>query len=549
MSRSTLHRYTKSRRIKHFMLLLLRSSAGQVKRQASRLSISAALAGYHKEGSHTLSSEEAPMKRLSCYIILLLAGFAGGSLFVGSWLHGQQNPQAVLPRELTSYRDVVKRILPAVVSIETYAKPKPGARANPQFFDDPHFPEEFRRPPGTPRDPKRLGFGSGFFIDPAGVVVTNFHVVEGAEIALVYLQDGRKFTSKNIRSDRRTDVAVILVDAKDARLSGLEFGDSDAMEIGDRVLAVGAPFGLAGSVTQGIVSAKGRNGLNMNMYEDFLQTDAAINPGNSGGPLVNLEGKVVGINAAIKSKSGGFQGVGLAVASNLAKNIVPALRTDGAVKRAYLGAHIRELDREVADRLGAPKDGGVIIAEVFAKTPGAKAGLLAGDILTFIGGKTIKDGNSLQRVVASLPIGKTVDIDVLREGKTQRLTVAIEEQPADYGVAAGAPPPRRNHPFPNATPLDALGVDVAELTADLADDLGFRKGVQGIVITRVHDGGLASLSKLRAGTLVSKIDDTLIATIASAEKALQTASLEKGILLQVVTPQGGVSYVLLKSLR
>ena len=489
------------------------------------------------------------MKRWSYAIALLLAGFAAGSALVGSWLHGQPNQPAALPRELTSYRDVVKRVLPAVVSIETRAKPKPGARPNPQFFDDPNLPEEFRRPPGVPADPNRLGFGSGFFVDPSGVVVTNYHVVEGAEIAIVHLQDGGKFTSKNIRRDRRTDVALILLDMKDVHFPALEFGDSDAMEIGDRVLAVGAPFGLAGSVTQGIVSAKGRNGLNMNMYEDFLQTDAAINPGNSGGPLVSLEGKVVGINAAIKSKSGGFQGVGLAVASNLAKNIVPALRTIGTVQRGYLGAHIRELDRDVADRLGAPKDGGVVVAEVFDKTPAAKAGLHAGDIITSIGGKTVKDGNTLQRVVASLPIDKAVDVDVVRAGKTQRLTVVIEEQPADYGVVVGAPAPRNNARFPNAVPLETLGVDVAELSGDLADDLGYRKGVQGVVITRVHDGGLASLSNLRVGTVISKIEHAAVTTTASAQKAVQTADWTRGIVLQIATPQGGVSYVLVKSLR
>ena len=371
------------------------------------------------------------MKRFSIAIVTLIVGFTAGSALVGSWLHGQPQP-APLPRELTSYRDVVKRVLPAVVSIETRAKVKPGAKANPQFLDDPNLPEEFRRPGA---DPNRFGFGSGFFVDPAGVVVTNYHVVEGAEIAIVSLLDGRKFTSKNIRSDRRTDMAVILLDVKDVRFPSLELGDSDAMEIGDRVLAVGAPFGLAGSVTQGIISAKGRNGLNMNMYEDFLQTDAAINPGNSGGPLVNLEGKVVGVSAAIKSKSGGFQGVGLAVASNLAKNVLEALRTTGSVQRGYLGAHIRELE------FGA-KETGVIIAQVFEKTPAAKAGLQAGDIVTAISGQAVKDGNTLQRIVANLPIDKAADVDIVRAGKMLRLTVVIEAQPADYGVTPSSPGPR-----------------------------------------------------------------------------------------------------------
>ncbi|MBI3822568.1 MAG: trypsin-like peptidase domain-containing protein [Planctomycetes bacterium] len=485
------------------------------------------------------------MKRWLISIVLVLAGFTAGSAL---WLQGQPNPQAVLPRELTSYRDVVKRVLPAVVSIETYAKPKSGAK-NPQFFDDPNIPEPFRKPPGKSADPDRLGFGSGFLADAAGVVVTNYHVVEGAEVAVVLLHDGRKFSSKNIRVDRRTDVAIILLDAKDVRFPALEFGDSDAMEIGDRVLAVGAPFGLAGSVTQGIVSAKGRNGLNMSMYEDFLQTDAAINPGNSGGPLVNLEGKVVGINAAIKSKSGGFQGVGLAVASNLAKSVVPALREHGAVKRGYLGAHIRELDRDVADRLGAPKEGGVVVAEVFDKTPASKAGLKAGDIITTVAGRSVKDGNALQKVIAALPIDKAVDVDVIRAGKTERLTVVIEEQPAEYGVTPAAPAPRNIRPAPPGVAIDALGIDATELTDDLSDDLGHRKGAQGIVITRVHDAGLAAVAGLKVGAVISKIDATRITNPAAAQKALQAADLQRGIVLQVATVQGGVSYVLVKSLR
>ncbi len=373
--------------------------------------------------------------------LFVLIGFVAGSVIVGSWLHGQPQTGA-LPRELTSYRDVVKRVVPAVVSIETRAKPKAGATANPQLFDDPRLPEEFRRPPGTPLDPNKLGFGSGFLIDSSGVVVTNYHVVEGAESAIVTLNDGRKFTAKNIRSDRRTDVALILLDAKDARFQALDFGDSDAMEIGDRVLAVGAPFGLAGSVTHGIISAKGRNGLNMNMYEDFLQTDAAINPGNSGGPLVNLEGKVIGVCAAIKSKSGGFQGVGLAVASNLAKNVVPSLRATGTVKRGYLGAHIREIDPAVAAQFNLALTGGAVIAEVYAMTPAAKAGLKTGDIVIAIGGRSVKDTNVLQRIVAAMPINQAAAVDIVRDGKALRLTVVIEEQPAEYGVGPSSPAPR-----------------------------------------------------------------------------------------------------------
>lgn len=484
------------------------------------------------------------MKRILIPTLFVAAGFIAGSLFVGSWSHGQpaQPPQPkAVPRELTSYRDIVKGILSAVVSIETRAKNKFGG------FDPKLIPEEFRRPP-LPKDPDKLGFGSGFFVDASGVVVTNYHVIEGAESAIVTLQDGRKFTSKNIRSDRRTDVALILLEVKDAKFPTLELGDSDAMEIGDRVLAVGAPFGLAGSVTSGIISAKGRNGLNLNMYEDFLQTDAAVNPGNSGGPLVNLEGKVVGVCAAIKSKSGGFQGVGLAVASNLAKNVVVTLHKNGTVQRGYLGIHANELPIDVADRLGL-KDGGVIVGDVFEKTPADRGGLSAGDVIVAIDGKSVRDGSALQRTIALWPVMKAAEFEVLRDGKRQKLNVTIEEQPADYGVGAGVPAPRNSRPLPMGMALEGLGLDIADLTGELAEDMGFRKELEGVVITRVHEGGAAATSALRRGAVITRIDDMRVITTVSARQAIEKIDANRGALVQFVTPQGGMNYVVVRGAK
>jgi len=498
------------------------------------------------------------MKRWSLTALTLLIGFGAGSIFVGSWLHGQnaqpEQPVPLTSRAASSYRDIVKQVLPAVVSIETHTKNKVAARANPTVpFDDPKVPdefrrffEEFRRTPVVPGDPQRHGFGSGFIVDPSGVVVTNYHVVDGADSATVKLEDGRKFTSKTIRTDRRTDLAVIILDVKDAKFPTLEFGDSDAMHIGDSVLAVGAPFGLAGSVTHGIVSAKGRNGLHMNMYEDFLQTDAAINPGNSGGPLVNTDGKVIGINAAIKSHSGGFQGVGLAVASNLAKNVVQSLRSTGTVHRGYLGVQIRELDPDVGTRLGVPKGTGVVVAQLYDNTPASKGGLQSGDIITSIAGKTIKDGKMLQNIIAGLPLNKSVAVDIVRESKQVHLNIAIEEQPSNYGFEAGVPvPPNQSQPS-NTVSLDKLGIEVADMTEALANDFGHRKGMQGVVVTRVQENSLAAPS-LRRGMVISKIDNRPVTSAATARQALEGADLARGVVLQVVTPQGGVNYVLLRS--
>jgi serine protease Do len=495
------------------------------------------------------------MKRWSFVIVALLIGVVAGSFLVGPWLHGQGQPAApVLPKELTSYRDVVKKVLPAVVSIEAQVKvaqrinlkQKQGPRQ--LVPDDLQIPEQFRRFfeqdfPNMPEIP-RQGFGSGFFVDGGGVVLTNNHVVDGAEFVTVTLMDGRKFSSKDIHGDPRTDLAIVRIDAK-GKVPFLEFGDSDAMEIGDRVLAFGAPFGLTGSVTSGIVSAKGRN-LNMNMYEDFMQTDAAINPGNSGGPLVSLDGKVIGINAAIKSKSGGFQGVGLAVASNLAKHVSSALLKDGVVHRGYLGVQIRDLAPDVARRLNLPKDTGVVIGEVFDNTPAAKAGLKPGDIITAIAGQPIKDGKTLQLTVAGLPLQKPTDVAIVRDGKVMTVAVTIEEQPKNLG-GSRVPAPRQPQSAPKAMSLDKIGIAITDLTPNATEDLGYRQGTKGVVIAQVEDNSLAAMAGLRPGMLITRVENQPATAAAETRDALEKAPLDRGVLLQVQSPQGGTNFVLLRS--
>lgn len=340
---------------------------------------------------------------------LFAAGFLGFGVVTGAILSGsisQGQPNVAPTREMTSFRDVVKRVLPAVVNIEAKAKPK--------------------NRPGQPPDDGDLGFGTGFIVDRSGILLTNFHVVEGADNLVVQMIDGRKFNTDDFISDKKTDLAVIRVRSRHD-LPALDLGDSDAMEIGDRVLALGSPFGLKGSVTSGIVSAKGRN-LHLNAYEDFIQTDAAVNPGNSGGPLVNLEGKVIGITSAIKSRNGGFQGVGLAVSSNLARFVMDQLLRDGNVKRGYLGIQMDDVDPDTAERIGL-NGGGVMTKKVLPKTPAALGGMKAGDVITAIDGKPIKDGRDLQRIVSGLPLRKSTDVTVLRDGKSIELSIFVVEQP------------------------------------------------------------------------------------------------------------------------
>ncbi|MBI2803806.1 MAG: Do family serine endopeptidase [Planctomycetes bacterium] len=467
------------------------------------------------------------------------------ALSLGSAAHGQS-------REPASYRDVVKQVLPAVVSVEATTKT---AAPNPKTLrwrDDMRLPEEFRKffedfqSPFDGPDLPRRGSGSGFIIDSKGVVLTNYHVVKGATEVTVRLQDGRAFPATDVKSDPRTDLAVIRFDAKGS-LPRLEFGDSSAMEIGDRVLAVGAPFGFAGSVSAGIISGKGRK-LNHTIYEDYLQTDAAINPGNSGGPLVNLDGKVVGVNTAIRSNSGGSQGVGLAISSAVARNIVNQLLKYGTVHRGYLGVQVRQLGPDVAARLGADKKTGVVVARVLDDSPAAKAGIQAGDVLLFLGGRAIKDSVDLQRRVADLPPKKSVTVTVLRDGKTRDLPVTIEEQPVDLGRTEPVPswtPPRT----PGSTHSDKVGIEFADLTSALSKQYGFANADSGAIITYVAPGSLAAQAGLKTGTLVTKVDGVRVASAAKADAALSKASLERGILLQVQYPDNSVGYVMIKATR
>lgn len=253
----------------------------------------------------------------------------------------------------------------------------------------------------------------------------------------IHFQDGKTLKSKEIFRDPKTDLAIIRVETKEP-LPTLKLGNSTEMEVGDRVIAVGAPLGLTGTVTQGIVSAKGRD-IHMNMYEDFIQTDAAINPGNSGGPLLNLKGEVIGINSAIKSGTGGFQGIGLAISSNLAKNVMDQLLKGGSVHRGYLGVQVSPLNEEVAARLGVTSKTGVVIGKVTAGSPAEKAGLQDGDVLTDLAGAPVKNPRQLQQAVAGLAIGKSAEVGIVRDGARKSLTLTVEEQPETFGA-------RRNRP-------------------------------------------------------------------------------------------------------
>jgi serine protease Do len=461
----------------------------------------------------------------SVLVIACLGLGALGTYLGQSVLQGQANAPAVaVPKELTSYRDVVKKVLPAVVSIE--ASQGKNARNRQQR------PGDMALQPIDDENPANVGFGSGFIVNPKGVVVTNNHVVEGADSVRVVLQDGRKFTSSKIARDPKTDLAVIQFDVK-LPLPALEFGNSNEMEIGDRVLAVGAPFRLAGTVTSGIISSKGRS-LRLNFYEDFLQTDAAINPGNSGGPLVNLEGKVIGINSAIKSRTGGFQGIGLAIASNLAKSIAESLLRDGVVKRGYLGVGIRDVDEEAAKKLSLKDIAGVEVTSVHPDAPGAKAGLKRKDVIRKLGKHAVKDSRDLQIVVAGLPLGKPVDLEVIRDGEPKKLKVTIEEQPSDFGTIR------------SRIPIEKLGIIITDMTPEWADQLDYPETAKGALVLAISQRGVAAKGGVKAGMLIVKVDKKAVTTAKAASELIAKGSLKTGIELQVTDPKGAAKTITLR---
>jgi serine protease Do len=453
--------------------------------------------------------------RITLAVACLTVGAIVGLSF-GDHLHGQAvnvPPPPAIPKELTSYREVVKQVLPAVVSIE--------ARGGKKAKDE------------------NLGSGSGVLVDPAGVIITADHVVEGAESAEVTLADGRRFSSSLIRRDSKTDLAIIRINS-DAPLPFLNFSDSDSIEVGDRVLAVGAPFGLSGSVTHGIVSAKGRNNLKLNTYEDFIQTDAAVNPGNSGGPLVGLDGRIVGINSAIKSRSGGFQGVGLAISSNLARDVSQQLLRKGSVSRGYLGIGVRELDAAALKRLKI--DGGVMISKVYDNTPAAKSKLKEGDVIVSIGGAAVKDAASLPQVVAKLPLNQSTELQYFRGGARYAAKIVIEEQPVDYGNERSSSQKAEPSPQTPQSPKRHLPVprrEAGEAGAGLTvTDAG--------VIAAVAPNSAAAEAGLARGMRIISIDGVAVTTADDVKAAFTAANREKGAVVKIQRPTGEIEFAIVR---
>ena len=440
----------------------------------------------------------------------------------------------LLERSAKAFAAIVKKARPAVVfikvekTIEKTVPTGPFPFMDPfEFFNDPFlrrfFGPEFRPRPHQKRQFKQEGAGSGFIVRSDGYILTNNHVVGGADVIKVKLYDGREFDAEIVGTDPQSDVAVVKIDAKD--LPVLRLGDSDRLEVGEWVIAIGNPFGLSETVTVGVVSAKGRNRIGINDYEDFIQTDAAINPGNSGGPLLNIRGEVVGMNTAIYSKSGGYMGIGFAIPANMVKAVMRQLIEKGKVVRGWLGVVIQDMDEDLAKSFGLEKAEGVLIAEVSPDSPAGRAGLKQGDIILEMDGRKVPDVGELRNRVALTPPGTKVEFLVLREGKKKRIRVKIGEKPSETTLAMG------QHEI-----LKKLGMTLQDLTPDLAREFGYKEG-EGVLVSEVVPGSPAARAGIRPGFLILEVNRTRVHDVSECLKALGRSRKTGMVLLRLTDGQ------------
>ncbi len=424
-----------------------------------------------------------------------------------------------------AFAEVAKKAGPAVVFVQvekTVVRRGPALEPFPfgspfDFFGEDFFERFFGR--RFPRKFRQMGAGSGFIISKDGYILTNNHVVADADKVTVKLADGREFKAKIVGTDPASDVAVLKINADN--LPVLPLGDSDKIEVGEWVLAIGNPFGLTQTVTVGIISAKGRSGVGITDYEDFIQTDAAINPGNSGGPLVNLRGEAVGMNTAIFTRSGGYMGIGFAIPINMVKIITKQLIETGKVTRGWLGVVIQELNEDLAKSFGLEKPEGALVTEVAENSPAERAGLKPGDVIVEYNGKPVKNVAELRTMVALTPPGTKVKMVVVRQGKKKVLEVVIGTQPQSLALMTG------QNEF-----LRKLGLEVQPLTPALAEQFGY--GVkEGVIITGVAPGSPAALAGLRPGMLIEEVNHVKVKDMEDLARALAKSKKTGRVLFLV----------------
>jgi Do/DeqQ family serine protease len=416
-----------------------------------------------------------------------------------------------------SYAPVVQHVAPAVVNV--YAA-KVVQNRNP-LLDDPIFRRFFGGGPGGGGNQLQRSLGSGVIVDATGLVVTNNHVIEGADEVKVSLADKREFEATLVLKDPRTDLAILRIKDSHERFPVLDFADSDAVQVGDVVLAIGNPFGVGQTVTHGIVSALARTQVGISDYQFFIQTDAAINPGNSGGALVDLAGKLVGINTAIFSRSGGSQGIGFAIPANMVRVVVGSAKTGGnAVVRPWLGAKLQAVTADIADSMGLKRPTGALIANVAPNSPAARAGLKAGDLIVSVDSQDVEDPNAFDYRFATKPLGGSAKLGVLRAGREQAVTVALQSAPET---------PRDEIVIRSRSPFS--GVKIANLSPALADELQVRNAEEGVVIIDVDSGSYASNLGFQRGDVIQEVNGERIAKTRDLERLSGTPSRSWRIII------------------
>ena len=465
--------------------------------------------------------------------VLLIGGLASLVVFsgwpqqlVGSFAYAVESGQASAAKHLlkdntnwtTAFEMAAQAIKPSVVCIystRTVASPNTNFTVPPQFRR--FFGNFFNQGPQQTWHQNALG--SGVIVSKDGHILTNNHVVAGADELTVQLSDNRQFKAKVVGTDPKTDLAVIKINAHDLLPATLAF--DDPVRVGQWVLAVGSPFGLKQTVTAGIISATGRGNVGLADYDDFLQTDAAINPGNSGGPLINLRGQVVGINTAIASNSGGYQGIGFAIPAALAHNVMEQLITTGKVTRGYLGVTIQELTPALGRSFGYTKSHGILISDVLAQGPAATAGLKDGDIIMSMDGHTVGDLGTFRNDVAQTAPGTKVKLGIWRAGKAQEVTVTLGQLPSHLALVGG-----------NAR-VGSLGLTLGDLTPSLAQRFHLGAASTGALVVGVTPGSAAEMAGLEPGDLIVEVQGKAVAGAADAQAALSKANLKEGVRLRV----------------
>jgi serine protease Do len=434
----------------------------------------------------------------ACCLALLLFGAA------------PLRPTPSLARGPDSVADIAEGLQDSVVNISTTQTLKgskddtgvgPGPKGSPfeEFFDD-FFDDQDKE--GLPR--KVSSLGSGFVIDPSGLIVTNNHVIEGADEILINFTDGTKLkVAKILGHDPKTDLALLKVEPKKP-LHAVTFGDSSKMRVGDWVMAIGNPFGLGGSVTVGIISATKRD-INAGPYDDFLQTDAAINRGNSGGPLFNMDGQVIGVNTAIISPSGGSIGIGFAVPSNSATQVIDQLKQYGETRRGWLGVHVQNVTDEIAESLGLQEPKGALVATVSPDSPAAAAGIEPSDVILSFDDQAIENMRNLPRAVAATPIGKSVAVQLLRKGQTMEVNVTVGQLPASEEAADDATPDDSGDKGDAPEHVELLGLSLAPLTDELRSQYGIGQTVEGVIITDVKPDSPAAQKAVKPGDVIVEV--------------------------------------------